>query len=173
MLTNLEQTIAGVVETLASEIGAEFRAEHGTEAFVCAWARQLADSITVVFQCRYPDKAEAWRRQIIALDDKVMRQECRRIASEITAIDCDDGWPTDKAGAVIHAICIMIYIALEPRRAIGTRWPAEAGGHVWRYATGGGHYNDVVQFSLRAWLRDVYGRAALRAALAQEADDGR
>lgn len=162
MLT-ADQSIADVVETLAREIGAEFKPEHGTEAFICAWVRELAQSIGGVFLCRYREKAEAWRRQVVAADDAVMRQECRRIADEITAIDYDDGWPTDAAGAVIHAICIMADIALEPRKAIATRWPAEAGGQVWRYATGGGHYNAVVRFSMHAWLRHVYERAALAA----------
>lgn len=154
---------SGAVARLANEIGATFLPQHEGRAFRVAWVKLLSATVDKhVFPTlyKYPDEIHAWAKQIEDTDGVTLALESAlvRIHEEIHAIDYDDGWATDRAGSAMEAVCL----SLLPR----TRWMAEAGNSVWRFATGCRSYNDVVRISLRAWLCHMYaaaGRAALDA----------
>lgn len=154
-----------MVARLAKEIGAEFEPAHEGRHFRAGWVKLMA---TVVGNGawpvlhRYPEQIHAWVLQIHAADDFTLALEstCLRIREEISSIDYDDGWATDKAGAALESVTL----ALQP----GTRWMAHAADHVWRFATGCNGYNDVVRLSERAWLQDLYNRTAAYARTASQ-----
>lgn len=149
----------GVIRSMILEF-ADPRIVRNPRAVLCAWTRRLA---TVVgdhswpLVHRYPEKVRAWAAEIIDASDDDIAEVCRRIMREVEAIDYDDGWPTDRAGNALVAVCLGCTIGLE--RPEHTRWPAEAGQKVWRFATGANGHNDVIRFSQKVWLREAFAAA--------------
>lgn len=144
------------VEFLAREIGAAFRPEHNTLAFRARWAAELATLVgghTWMTNCAYGEQLKGWVDSIDNATDVAMKATLAAVRAEIEAVDSDDGWATDPAGAALEAACLSLF----PK----TRWMAEAGQRVWGFVTGcGGAYNDVIRFSRNAWLSDLYERCA-------------
>lgn len=143
------------VNALAKEIGADPLGRIDPEAFGEEWCRRLAavvEKLGWLPTYAYPKQVLGWCHSIKVASKGNMRLELRRIRQEISGIDYDDGWANDPAGSAVENICL----AMQP----DSRWLAHAGKLVWRFAVGGGSYNDVVLFSEAAWLREQFARTA-------------
>lgn len=153
---------------LAREIGAQVWSPPDDLTFMAAWCRELAATVAqhaVLNTYRYGQQVMTWAEEIIdAPNDKII-ETCASIHNEILAIDYDDGWPTDRAGSALNAVCLGMTHALSDR----SRWPAEASQRVWSFATGCHAYNEVVKVSRAAWQQHVFTQVA--AIASRQADE--
>lgn len=146
------------INGLAKEIGVAPLCIVDGERFGEEWCRRLAQIVerhgAWRHGSRYPERIMGWCHSITVAAPGHMRLELRRIRDEIGAIDCDDGWATDRAGAAVEMICL----AMQPE----TRWLANAAKHVWAFAVGTGNHNEVVKFSQDAWLREQFSQVLIK-----------
>lgn len=148
------------VRSLANEIGAQYWRKIDDLAFLAAWTRLLADVVaqhTIPQLCKYGDQVAAWADEIMAAPDAEIVAVCKRIHDEISTIDCDDGWPTDKAGTAINNVCLCAICGIGDMEH--SRWPAHASQGVWSFATGSQNSNEVVSISRSAWQRHIFSQA--------------
>lgn len=139
------------IANLAAEIAAPYRPEHDSLGFRSRWVTYLAALVAQHCEHRgyaYPERIQVWVELIDNTPDVWLAQTLEQVRAEIEAIDSDDGWATDPAGAALEAVCL----ALMPK----TRWLAESGQRVWFFVTGAKAHNAVSKFSKNAWLREVY-----------------
>ena len=143
---------------LAREIGAYFqpgRDAPDDAAFMAAWTRALARIVgehTWQALHAYSDLVCGGADEIAAADDDALTDICARIKGEIRKIDDDDGWPADRAGNALNAVCLAWKYALDDT----SRWPAEAGKAVWRFVAGATAHNEITSISADAWLRRLF-----------------
>lgn len=151
------------VAALAREIGADVPDSVDVDLFGAQWAKELARVVGQfgAYRSKYPLLITDWCTQIDEAEPASVRVVMEEIRQEISGIDCDDGWATDRAGSAVESVCL----SLQP----GTRWMAHAGDHVWKFATCSAAYNDVTRISMHAWLRHVFD-IALRAHLLAQKD---
>lgn len=152
------------IASLANEIGQPMPWIADPVTFRAEWAKSLARIVSKLgaweHRCQYPAKIAEWCALIEATEPAGIFDMLTYVREEISAIDYDDGWALDPAGAALESVCL----SLLPN----TRWMAHAGNHVWKFATCSTAYNDVTAVSMRAWLRHVFDGCL--AALATPAD---
>ena len=129
------------LRTLEREIGySSWGGAGDPTAVLCAWTRLLANTVgrhAFPQIYKYGDKIGLWCEEIVNAPDHGMVEVCQHIHDSISEIDNDDGWPTDRAGYTLNAVCLCATYGIDPGKlGMGTRWPAEASSQVWEFATG-------------------------------------
>ena len=94
--------------------------------------------------CPYAEDVSRLAHAIIDASDDEILNVAKAAANAVRDIDYEDGWPTDKAGYTLVAVCLGIEYGIEEPLNDHSRWPAEASTHVWEYVVGSGNYNEVV-----------------------------
>lgn len=155
---------------LARELGAVYWANDDDRVFMAAWTRLLAAEVerrTFPQLYKYGDKVRTWAAEIMAASDGDIHDVCERVHKDILEIDYDDGWPTDRAGNALNAVCLGQTHA----HTEASRWPAHASQHVWGFVTGATAFNAVTQFSRQAWQRMVFAQATALAAASEKGSE--
>lgn len=152
------------VKLLEREIGyvGWGEAADASDKVLAEWTRQLARVVahhTAPPLHAYGEDVMRWADDIQGAETaEAVLDRCEAVHGWILAADNDDGWPTDRAGSTLNAVCLGGMYSLDPERAKNSRWPAEASQQVWKWVTGAGNGNDVVAISRAAWQRHLYGQ---------------
>lgn len=163
MADETKWTADNVVRTLENEIG--FRSWHAGDprSVIHAWTRLLARTVgnhAFPSLYEYADEVGKWAERIETAPEHGFLNLCEGVHDRILEIDNVDGWPADRAGNALNAVCLGAMYGLDESRCFRTRWPAEASQKVWGFVTGCGmNGNEVISISRAAWQRHLYGQA--------------
>jgi hypothetical protein len=130
-------------------------------SFFAGWTRELARFIrqsSFPVACEYPGEIEDWCKRIECSDGDGITGNCAFVRKKIQEIDYEDGWPVDRYGNALNAVCLGMLMYQD------TRWPDEAAESVFRLITGMTAYNDTTSKMMREWKLDL----ALKCAEAAE-----
>lgn len=171
----------GVVEILAAEVGVTFDPSMERPEVLYAYMRQLLGHferhVSVLDRLlRQPVNSAVSRflERIYQLCDGHQSredaiQEADIISDLITEADDDDGWPRDKSLEWLKGACCAIRFGLET--PCHSRWPAEAGGHLFKMVYGFRLYDSNTGRWQKEWLRDRFNDGLRALANAENPSD--
>ena len=126
-----------------------------SDEVLAEWTRQLARVVerhTAPPLSAYGEDVMRWASDIYGAETPAtVLDRCEAVHGFIRTADNEDGWPVDRAGSALNAVCLGAMYGIDGK-------PAEASQQVWSWVTGAGNGNDVVSISRSAWQRHLYGQ---------------